>query len=174
MDWKYRSAYVFIKTKKGKAEKVWKRFQNWDNIIGTWIVTGGYDVIAWFDAQDWDTVYRCVSTVKDWDEVEHTSSHFVYDGHKNDNYWWWDKPAGAWVFFRDIKLEETPQKIQKWNWMMSGTSIPGEWDYIAWVGGENWEEVWKHFYELKGHNWETYYNVPIKSWWNQNWKNNWW
>lgn len=51
MDWKNRSAYVFIKTTKGKATEVWKRFQTWDNVIGTWIVSGDYDVIVWFDAR---------------------------------------------------------------------------------------------------------------------------
>jgi hypothetical protein len=174
MDWKYRSAYVFIKTKKGKAKDVWQRFQTWDNMIGTWMVTGYYDVIAWFDAENWDTVHQCVGSIKDWKEVEYTSSHFVYNGHKNDNHWWWDYPAGAWVLFRENKLDEAPEKIKKWNWMFSGTSIPGEWDYMAWVGGQNWDEVWGHLYEIKGYNWDTYYHVPIKTWWNHKWKNNWW
>ena len=49
MEWKNRSAYVFIKTAKGKADDVWKQFQKWDNVIGTWIVTGDWDVIVWFD-----------------------------------------------------------------------------------------------------------------------------
>jgi len=40
MDWKNRSAYIFIKTKKGKAQDVWNRIQSWNNIIGTWIVDG--------------------------------------------------------------------------------------------------------------------------------------
>jgi len=77
MDWKNRSAYVFIKTTKGKAHDVWQRFQNWENVIGTWIVAGDWDVIVWFDAQDWDTVHRCVSEIKNWHEVEQTSSHMA-------------------------------------------------------------------------------------------------
>ena len=70
MDWRNRSAYVFIKTKKGRSQESWKKFQTWDNVIGTWIVTGDWDVIVWFDAQDWDTVHRCVTEIKKWDEVE--------------------------------------------------------------------------------------------------------
>ena len=173
MDWKNRSAYVFIKTKKGTAEYVWKKLQDWDNVIGTWMVSGDWDVIVWFDAQDWDTVHRCVKSMKDWTEVEHTSSHMVYNGCKKEN-WWWERPAGAWVLLREDKLDEVNSKIRNWNWATSGASIPGDWDYITWVTGENWNEVWNHLSELQSENWQTSTYVPIKTWWNQNWKNNWW
>ena len=173
MEWKNRSAYVFIKTKKGKADYVWKQFQNWDNVIGTWVVTGDYDVIVWFDAHDWDTVHNCVQTIKGWTEVEHTSSHMVYNGYKNDN-WWWEKPVGTWVLLKENKLDETLNKTRKWNWMISGASIPGDWDYMAWIEGENWDDVWNHLLEIKSENWETSAQIPIKSWWNQSWKNKWW
>lgn len=173
MDWKTRSAYVFIKTRDGKAQEVWQRFQNWDNIIGTWIVTGEWDVIVWFDAQDWNIIHDCVNTIKNWDEVESTSSHMVFDGFKNDK-WWWEKPAGAWVLFKENKLDETSEKIKQWNWATSGASIPGEWDYIAWIEGENWDEVWKHLANIKEEKWQALPCVPIKSWWNQTWKDKWW
>jgi len=173
MDWKNRSAYVFIKTKKGTAEYVWKKLQDWENVIGTWMVSGDWDVIVWFDAQDWDTVHRCVKSLKDWSEVEHTSSHMVYNGCKKDN-WWWEEPAGAWVLLREDKLDEANTKIKSWNWATSGASIPGDWDYITWVAGHNWDEVWAHLNELQHENWQTSTYVPIKTWWNQNWKNNWW
>ena len=173
MDWKNRSAYVFIKTKKGTAEYVWKKLKEWENVIGTWMVSGNYDVIVWFDAQDWDTVHRCVKSMKDWSEVEYTSSHMVYNGCKKDN-WWWEQPAGAWVLLREDKLDEVNSKIKNWNWATSGASIPGDWDYITWVTGQNWNEVWTHLNELQNENWQTSTYVPIKTWWNQNWKNNWW
>ena len=173
MDWKNRSAYVFIKTKKGKANEIWQRFQNWENIIGTWIIDGEWDVIAWFDASDLDTLHQIVTTIKNWDEVENTSSHMVYNGYKKEN-WWWEKPAGAWVLVKEEKIDEANEKIKNWDWTTSGANIPGEWDYLTWVEGQNWDEVWDHLSEIKTENWETLTFVPIKSWWNQNWKNNWW
>jgi len=173
MDWKNRSAYVFIKAGKGRAHDVWQRFRNWENVIGAWVVTGDWDVIVWFDAQDWDTVHRRVAEIKSWGEVEHTSSHMVYTGFKNDN-WWWEKPVGTWVLLREGRLDETSEKIRRWNWATSGASIPGDWDYITWVAGENWDEVWNHVMEMKAESLQTSTYVPIKSWWNQNWKTNWW
>ncbi len=173
MEWKNRTAYVFIKTAQGKAQQVWKQFQNWDNVIGTWIVTGDWDVIVWFDAENLDIVHQCVSTIKGWKEVNHTSSHMVYNGHKADN-WWWDQPAGAWMLLRENKLDEAPYKVKNWQWITSGASIPGDWDYISWVGGKNWNEVWNHLLEIKKQNWESATLVPIKSWWNHKWKNQWW
>lgn len=173
MDWKNRSAYVFIKTKEGKSHDVWQRFHDWENIIGTWIVTGDWDVIAWFDTQDWDTVHRFVAEIKKWDDIEHTSSHMVYNGYKKGN-WWWEKPAGTWVLFKEKRLDETLDKTRKWDWVISGASIPGDWDYMAWIEGENWEDVWNHLLEVKSENWQTSVQVPIKSWWNQSWKDKWW
>jgi len=173
MDWKNRSAYVFIKTVKGKSNEVWKQFHNWDNVIGTWIVDGEWDVIVWFDATDWDIIRSCVETIKGWKEVEHTSSHMVYNGWKNGG-WWWEQPAGAWVLLRENKLGEVLEKMHNWDWTVSGASIPGDWDYMTWVGGKNWDEVWKHLVQIKKEKWETTTQVPIKSWWNEKWKEQWW
>ena len=97
----------------------------------------------------------------------------VYSGYKNDN-WWWDKPAGAWVLLRENKLNEANDKLKKWDWTTCGASIAGEWDYLTWVEGYDWNEVWNHLYDLKTENWQTRAYVPIKSWWNEHWKNNWW
>jgi hypothetical protein len=173
MDWKNRSAYVFIKTTKGKAHDVWQRFQTWENVIGTWIVSGDWDVIVWFDSTNLENVHQCVSTIKGWNDVEQTSSHMVYNGYKKDS-WWWEKPAGAWVLLREQNLDEATWKIKNWNWTTSGASIPGEWDYMTWVEGQNWDDVWNHLLEMKYQNWQTSTYVPIKSWWNKNWKDKWW
>ena len=97
----------------------------------------------------------------------------VYNGYKNET-WWWEKPAGAWVLVREEKLDEANEKIKNWPWTTSGASFAGDWDYLAWVEGQNWDEVWGHLFEMKTENWQTSTFVPIRSWWNQNWKNNWW
>ena len=172
MNWKDRSAYVFIKAKEGKAHDIWQRFQTWDNMIGAWIVTGEYDVVAWFDAKDWNTVHDCIASIKEWHEVEDTNTHMVHEGYKKES-WWWERPVGAWMLFKENKLDDTTRNITKWDWITSGASIPGNWDYMAWVEGNNWDEVWNHLYEMKNGYWRTAALVPIKSWWNQTFKNKW-
>jgi DNA-binding Lrp family transcriptional regulator len=173
MDWKDRSAYAFIKTKEGKAHDVWQRLHTWKNMIGTWIVTGEYDVIAWYDAQDWNTIHDCVATIKEWDEVEHTTTHLVHQGYKKGG-WWWEKPVGAWMLLKENKLDETTYALKNWQWITSGASIPGDWDYMAWIEGERWDDVWSHLMEAKAQHWRTSALIPIKSWWNHNWEYNWW
>ncbi|MDG6219345.1 MAG: hypothetical protein QCI00_07880, partial [Candidatus Thermoplasmatota archaeon] len=71
-------------------------------------------------------------------------------------------------------LDETLEHMPNWDWVTSGTSIAGDWDYMAWVEGNNWDEIWNHLMELKSTEWRTSALIPIKSWWNQNWKYNWW
>ena len=75
---------------------------------------------------------------------------------------------------KENRLDETSRTIANWEWITSGASIPGDWDYMAWVEGDNWEEIWNHIMEIKSGQWKTSALIPIKSWWNQNWKNNWW
>ena len=173
MKWKDRSAYAFIKTKQGKAYGVWERFKSWDNMIGSWIVTGEYDIVIWFDAENWDTIHDCIATIKSWEDVDETNTRLVHDGYKNKN-WWWDKPVGAWMLLKENTLDETTNSMEQWDWITSGASIPGDWDYMAWIEGDNWDDVWNHLMELKGRNWKTSALVPIKSWWNQAWKDKWW
>ena len=173
MYWKDRSAYAFIKTRQGTAEYVWQRFQSWENIIGAWVVTGEYDVIAWFDAKDWDTIHDCIATIKQWDEVENTKTHMVHNGYKNQN-WWWNKPTGAWVMFKENKLDETSQYVPKWDWITSGASIPGDWDYMAWIQADNWDELWHHLMETKQTSLKTTAVLPLKTYWNKTWEQNWW
>ena len=75
---------------------------------------------------------------------------------------------------RENKLGEVLEKMHNWDWTVSGASIPGDWDYMTWVGGKNWDEVWKHLVQIKKEKWETTTQVPIKSWWNEKWKEQWW
>jgi hypothetical protein len=173
MDWQKRSAYVFIKTAKGAAEKVWSKFQTWDHCIGAWIVTGEWDVVAWFDASSWDDVYKWTSEIRTWEGVDYTSSHFVYSGYKN-KWWWWQKPYGAWIAVRGNNIEEDYKKLQNWDWVTSVTSIPGTWDYLSWVWGDTWDEVWNRVVEVNSKTWETLTLVPVRTWWNKNWETKWW
>lgn len=173
LEWKDRSAYAFIKTTKGNAHQVWERLKTWDTMIGAWIITGEYDVVAWFDAEDWDTIHDCVATIKAWPEVEDTNTHMVHNGFKTER-WWWDHPVGAWILLKEKTLDEATKAISNWDWVTSGASIPGNWDYMAWVEGNNWDDIWNHLYEMKSTQWRTSALIPIKSWWNTAWKENWW
>lgn len=173
MTWEKRSAYVFMRTKPGYAEKVWEHTKKWDKIIGSWIVTGEWDVIAWIDASDWDDIYKTISQMRDWEGVELTSSHFVYKGMKN-GHWWWERPAGSWVLARDRKLNGNFEKLKEHKWISSAASLPGTWDYIMWISGDNWENVWDNVWELNKNGMQTMTKVPIRTWWNKAWKEKWW
>ena len=172
-EWWKRSAYLLVKTRPGAAQNVWKKSQTWPETIGSWMVTGPWDVLIWVDAHSWDEVYAKAVALKNSNWVDQTSSHFVYQGGKN-GHWWWQKPAGSWVFLRGAKLNGNYQKLARWNWVTSWTSIPGEWDGLAWVSGKNWQEVWKHVWDLNQSGWQTETLVPVKSWWNKSWSKSWW
>ena len=172
-EWHKRSAYLLVQADRGAAEKVWKRVTGWKESIGAWMVTGDWDMVIWVDALSWEDVYEKVVEIRSMKGVKATSSHFVYKGIKNGK-WWWEWPAGSWVFVRSPHLNGEIKDISKWKWATSAASIPGDWDYIVWAGGKKWEDVWSHVWEMNKAGWHTQTVVPIRSWWNKNWKNWWW
>lgn len=173
MEWKKRSAYVFIRTEPGKTEDIWHKVQKWEKTIGAWVVTGEWDIITWIDAQNWDEVYAATWELREWDGVNLTSSHFVYNGSKNWE-WWWDKPAGTWVLLRDLTHNRNLTQLQGYQWITSIASVPGPWDYMVWISGDNWSDVWDRVWKLNKEGWQTLTKVPIRSWWNHAWEQKWW
>ncbi|HVA65497.1 MAG TPA: hypothetical protein VNK24_01070 [Elusimicrobiota bacterium] len=172
-DWSKRSAYLLVQTDWGAGEKLWKESQAWKETIGSWLTTGPWDLVVWLDAKSWEDVYEKASWIRAQKGVRATSSHFVYKGTKNGK-WWWEWPVGNWVFARTPRLNGEIKEMQKLPWAASAASIPGDWDYMVWVGGQKWEEVWDHVGELNKDGWHTQTLIPMKSWWNQAWKNSWW
>lgn len=172
MEWHNRSVYVFAKTETGSAEKVWKNVQNWKETIGSWVVTGDWDVVAWFDAYSWDDAYQLATKLRKEKGVTASSSHWVNKGWKNGS-WWWDYPQGVWVLWRDYNLNGNWKKTTNWKWAVSSASIPGDWDWLSWVGGKNWDETWNNLMTFQKAGWETKTMVPVRSWWNKKWTKSW-
>lgn len=172
-DWSKRSAYLLVQADWKTCEKLWKEVQGWEQTIGAWIVTGSWDLVVWVDAKNLDELYEKVVWIRGHKGVTATSSHFVYKGTKNDK-WWWDWRFGNWVFVRSPHLNGEIKDIRKLSWAASAASIPGDWDYLVWVGGKSWEQVWGHVGDLNKGGWHTQTLVPVKSWWNKRWKESWW
>ncbi len=172
-DWERRSAYLLVQAEKGAAEQVWKEVPKWNDAIGMWLVTGPWDMLIWVDASSWDDLYDKVVKIRKYNGIKATSSHFVYKGYKGKK-WWWEWPVGSWVSVRTPHLNGEWKAMHKWSWMASTASTPGDWDYLVWAGGKNWNEVWNHVWDLNKEGWHTQTMVPIRSWWNKNWKKNWW
>ena len=64
--------------------------------------------------------------------------------------------------------------LAKNNWVWSWASVPGDWDALAWLHGDSWEQVWGHAEALKKKGWETEMMVPLKTYWNKSWEKQWW
>lgn len=171
--WSKRSAYLMVQGDREAGEKIWKGVQKWEDTIGAWMVTGPWDVIVWVDAANWEDLYEKAVWIRDQKGVKATSSHFVYKGTKNSK-WWWEWPAGSWVSVRSPHLNGELAHIEKCPNAVSAVSIPGDWDYLVWVGGKKWDDVWKNVWDMNKAGWHTQTMVPIKSWWNKTWKNKWW
>jgi hypothetical protein len=172
-DWSQRSAYLFVRSDWKTGEAVWKKAQGWPQTIGAWMVTGGWGILIWLDSPSIQDLYEKVVEVRSMKGVSATSTHFVYKGMKNGK-WWWEWPAGAWVFLRSPHLNGEMKGLKKWKWVSSAASIPGDWDYLMWAGGSDWGQVWNEVAEMNKAGWQSETLVPLKSWWNKDWQNRWW
>ena len=138
-----------------------------------WMLTGQWDMMIWIDADKMEEVYKKVCSLRGVKGVKATSTQLVYKGIKNGK-WWWEWPSGAWVNMRAPHLNGELRSFKKWPWMTSAVSVPGEWDYLVWAGGSNWNQVAKRIWELNKGGWHTDTMVPFKTWWNRSWRRNWW
>lgn len=166
MEWTNRSAYLFVKARPDQVESLWKKFQGWSHAIGAWVVTGEWDLLVWFDAPSPDAMRTRVAEVRQWDGVDHTASHFVHQGYKNGKYWW-DAPTGVWMLSRESGPLDGWKDMTGWDGQVSTASIPGTWDSLSWVWGQDWNQTWTHVMDAKRKGWDTQALVPVRSWWNQ-------
>lgn len=171
--WEKRSAYLLVKCDWKAGERVWKKAKSWRDAIGAWMLTGDWGVMVWVDARSWEDLYAKACELRAIPGVSATSTHFVYKGMTNGK-WWWENPAGAWMWVRSPHLNGEMKNVAKWKWANSVTSVPGDWDYLVWAGGRNWDEVWKGVGDANAAGWQTQTMVPVRSWWNKSWKKDWW
>ena len=172
-NWSKRSAYLLVQADWRAGEKLWRDVQKWDETIGTWLVAGPWDLVVWVDANGWEDVYEKAVWLRAQKGVKATSTHFVYKGTKSAQ-WWWDQPVGNWVFARGPRLNGELEDVHKYSHVVSATSVPGDWDYMVWFGGKKWEDVWSQVGDMNKAGWRTQTLVPMKSWWNKDWKRAWW
>lgn len=172
MEWEKRSAFVFIKTRPGTAEEVNGRLKKWQQTIGTFMIHSPWDIMVWLDSGDLEETHRLVSEIRDWIEVERTSTSHAFMGFKRD-YWFWERPTCAWIRLRSRAMHETYEDLKKRDWMCIFASIPGEWDFIGLIAGKNWEEIFGWIGDLKASGYEVESYTQYRWWWNRSWKNNW-
>jgi hypothetical protein len=173
MEWKRRSAYVFVRTRPGSAESVFMKVNQWDHTIGAFMTHWPWDVLVWMDAENIEDAHKWVAEIRSWREVEWTSTQPVFMGFKRE-YWFWEREACAWVKIRSKAMSETYEDLKRYEWMATFASVPGDWDCIGLVSGNNWQDVFMYMAELKEKGYEIECYTPFRWWWNETWRSRWW
>ena len=173
MEWKRRSAYVFVRTRPGMAENVFLKVNRWDHTIGSFMTHWPWDILVWMDAENIEETHKWVAEIRSWPEVEWTSTQPVFMGYKRD-YWFWERPACAWVKIRSKTMAETYEDLKSYEWISTFSSVPGDWDCIGLVAGDSWEDVFMYMADLKSAGYEIECYTPFRWWWNESWQSRWW
>ncbi len=172
MEWERRSSFVFVKCYPGKADKVYNMIKEWNNTLGVFTSTGQWDLMAWLDTENIEDAYKWISKIRYWPEVEKTSTHQTYYGYKNETPFW-AKSACSWVKIRSNDIYTTYEELKMCDWIATVASVPGEWDCVAAIYGDSYEDVYNSLWELTSKGYEVEYYAPLKSWWNRKYLETW-
>jgi hypothetical protein len=173
MEWKRRSAFVFVKARTGMAEPVFQKLASWDHTIGVFLVHWPWDVVVWFDSENIEVTHKYVTEMRSWEGVEWTSTQHVFEGYRRESYWFWDFPVCTWVKVRSRSMVETYEDLKQYDWVSTFASIPGDWDCIGLVSGYTWDEVSAHLGELKRKGYEIECFTNYQVYWNKVWEERW-
>jgi len=172
MDWEKRSAFVFVKCYPGKTDKVYNTIREWNNVFGVFTTTGNWDLMVWLDTPNIEDAYKWVSKIRYWPEVEKTCTHQTYYGYRNEKHFW-DKPTYAWVKIRSNDIYSTYEELKMYDWIGVLASVPGDWDCVACVCGDTYEDVYNYVWEITAKGFEVEYYPPLKEYWNKEYLRNW-
>ena len=172
MEWENRSSCIFIRCYPGKAESTYNVIKEWDNTIGVFLATGTYDIIAWIDTKDVKDTYSWVSKIRTWPEVEWTSTQQTLTGYRNET-GYWEKPACGWFKVRTSNSYTTCEELNNCEHVAYYTSTTGDYDWVGFFYGENYNEIFNFMYELKSKGYEIEYYPTPKYYWNTNYQNKW-
>ena len=172
MQYSKKTGYIFVKTNPGYTKEVYDHFTKADFVIGAWVVTGDYDIIAWVNAHNEDDLYKYATTIRGWNGVEYTNSHYVHEGYvedvnalRNTN--------GTWVRLRADNMQDFPNYLREYPYVKAWASMPGEYDYLVYTTGNTMHEAMENVLKMTHHrNWRTYTHVPLYAHWNTNWNAN--
>jgi hypothetical protein len=171
MEYQNRTAYITIKTERGTTRKVFEALQNHDWVIGAWIVSGTNDVMAWTNARSQEETYTYANSIRTIPGVNYTHSHFVHGGYVN-NMDEMKNPTGVWVWIRATDMNSALANIKKYPTVANWACMPGEYDYLAYMTGKNMNETLDNILNMsEQNNWQTYTEVPVKSYFNPNYTN---
>jgi hypothetical protein len=163
MEFTKKTGYIFIKTATSTTKHIFDTLKTNDWVIGAWVVTGDYDIIAWVNAKNEDDLFTYAQTVRHYAGVEYTNSHYVYNGYVQ-NFETFTNPNGAWVRVRGLDhLDGTVQKnLKDYAFVGGWVTIPGDYDYLVWTHGKTTHEAMENVLRMtETQNWKTYTHVPV-------------
>ncbi|MCU0660920.1 MAG: Lrp/AsnC ligand binding domain-containing protein [Myxococcota bacterium] len=171
MEYNKKTAYVWIKTNPGQTRKVWEETKKAAYVIGSWVVTGTYDVLVWVNANSEDEMYTHVMTMRGWNGVTNTRTHAAYSGSVTN----WNEmmnPNGAWIRIQMTDYQNAQNQLREYNGVCNWASVPGDYDYFAYVAGKTYAETAQGIITMsEKYNWNTSTHVPAYSYLNPKYNN---
>lgn len=165
MGWDNRSAFVFIKSQKNRAEDVFDMLKDKDYTIGVFQTTGQYDVIAWIATSAIKDTCRIVSEIRYWSGVEKTSAQLACYRSSNERVSLL-KPGFVWIATRGADYHTVCARLNRFNNLAMAVSTTGDFNCIAMFHGDQLEEAHTSIYSLKQEGCEVEYYPALRYFWN--------
>jgi hypothetical protein len=165
-----RTGFIYVRTQPGQTKNVFEQFKKHDWIIGAWAVAGEYDAILFVNANNYDELYGWANTVKKWDGIVHTKSHFTYNGAITtpttlQNH-------GVWTHIRCTDVDNIMKNIRRYDYVTAWVNTPGDYDLLVWVNGKTLDEALNNVWNItQQEHWDTKTYVPVARYFNTRYAN---
>ncbi len=170
MEYNKRTGYIFLKTITGNTKNIFDQIAKTDWAIGAWAVTGEYDIIAWVNAKNEEDLYSFANTLRTWEGVEFTNSHYVYNGFV-ENWDSLDSENGAWVRLRGHHQDNIPAHLKDYDFIGGWANITGDYDFLVWTHGDTTRATLENVLRMtENRNWRTFTHIPVYTYINHDFK----
>ena len=171
LELKNRTGFIYVRTQGGTTRRIFDQLRGQDWVVGVWTVTGDPDLIVWVNAKHYDDMYGWSQTIKTWNGVEFTNSHFVHNGYVN-NFDAMSDPNGVWVRLRTDRMDTVPTQLKDYNDRIGcWVNMPGEYDFMIWFTGTDTRDALDNVLRFtENRNWRSHTHVPCQAYLNPNYR----
>ncbi len=166
MGWENRSAYVFIKSRKGKSTDVFNMFKDRKDAVGVFLTAGKYDIMAWITSKTIQLTSRIVSEIRFSPDVEEVKVQLACYRTSNERVSLL-KPGYMWLAVRKGEYHDVCATLNRFRNLAMAVSTSGDYGCVAMMHGDQQDQIHNLVHALEQEGCEVDCFPSLKYHWNR-------
>ena len=140
MGWDNRSAYILVRSRKGKSTDVFNEFKDKNYAVGVFQIAGKYDVLIWATTKTVEDMSWIVSEVRFYSEVEEVNVQLACYCTSNERVALL-KPGYMWLAIRKEEYYVVCSILNRFRNLAMAVSTSGGYNCIAMLHGDQQDQI---------------------------------